>query len=145
MSRTTPQTMTIGRLARAAGVGIETIRYYQKRNLLPLPATVGAYRQYPLSLAERIRFIKRAQELGFALDEISELLRLEEGADRASIRQITSARLQQVERKLSDLRRMQKVLRHLVTQCEHTRADLPCPIIATLAVATGAKTNLRRS
>ena len=138
MTSTTPQSMTIGRLARAAGVGIETIRYYQQRGLLPLPATLGAYRHYPASMMDRIRFIKRAQELGFSLDEISELLRLEDGADRTSIRHIASERLQQIEKKLSDLRRMQKALRHLVTECEHTRADRPCPIIATLAVAVGA-------
>lgn len=127
-----------GRLARAAGVGIETIRYYQQRGLLPLPGTVGSYRHYPVVLTERIRFIKRAQELGFSLDEISSLLRLEDGADRASIRKIASDRLQQIEQKLSDLRRMQKALKHLVSQCEHTRADLPCPIITALAVAAGA-------
>ncbi|TDU32441.1 MerR family transcriptional regulator [Panacagrimonas perspica] len=132
-----PESMTIGRLARAAGVGIETIRYYQQRGLLPLPATVGAYRHYPVVLTERIRFIKRAQELGFSLDEISSLLRLEDGADRASIRKIATDRLQQIEQKLSDLRRMQKALKHLVSECEHTRADLPCPIISTLAVAAG--------
>lgn len=138
MPSTTPQAMTIGRLARAAGVGIETIRYYQQRGLLPLPSTIGTYRHYPVAVVERIRFIKRAQELGFSLDEISELLGLEDGAERTSIRRIASDRLQQIELKLSDLRRMQKALKHLVTSCEHTRADLPCPIIATLAVAVGA-------
>ena len=138
MPSTPAPSLTIGRLARAAGVGIETIRYYQQRGLLPLPQTIGAYRHYPVALTDRIRFIKRAQELGFSLDEISELLKLEDGADRRSIRRIASERLQQIEEKLADLRRMQKALRHLVTACEHTRADLPCPIIATLAVAVGA-------
>jgi Hg(II)-responsive transcriptional regulator len=138
MPATIPQSMTIGRLARAAGVGVETIRYYQQRGLLPLPATVGAYRHYPVALTDRIRFIKRAQELGFSLDEITGLLRLEDGGDRASIRRIASDRLQQIEQKLADLRRMQNALHHLVTACEHTRADLPCPIISTLAVAAAA-------
>lgn len=131
----TPATLTIGRLASAAGVGVETIRYYQQRALLPVPSARGAFRHYPVALAARIRFIKRAQELGFSLDEITELLRLEDGLDRASIRSVASDRLAQIERKLADLKRMQRVLKHLVTQCEHTRAELPCPIIATLAQA----------
>lgn len=127
------ESLTIGRLARAADVGVETIRYYQDRKLLPIPPSTGAFRYYPVSLVERIRFIKRAQELGFSLDEVAELLHLEESADRASIRHIATDRLAQIEHKLADLRRMQKVLRHLVTECEHTSADLPCPIIGTLA------------
>lgn len=143
MASTTSPSLTIGRLARSAGVGVETIRYYQQRGLLPLPATIGAYRHYPVTLIERIRFIKRAQELGFSLDEIAGLLRLEDGIDRSSIRQIASDRLKQIELKLSDLRRMQKVLKHLVTECAHTRADLPCPIIATLAVDTQPNTERR--
>lgn len=130
--------MTIGRLARAAGVGVETIRYYQQRGLLPVPSTLGTYRQYPAEMAARIRFVKRAQELGFSLDEITELLRLEDGTSRDLIRRIASDRLGQIERKLLDLRRMQKTLKHLVGQCEHTAADLPCPIIATLAQGEAA-------
>lgn len=132
MIQQVPESLTIGRLARAADVGVETIRYYQKRGLLPVPSTVGAYRYYPVALIERIHFIKRAQELGFTLDEIAELLRLEDGSNRSSIRRIATDRLSQIEQKLSDLRRMQKALRHLVSQCEHTGKNLPCPIIATL-------------
>jgi len=129
----TSESLTIGRLARAAEVGVETIRYYQDRKLLPIPPSAGAFRYYPVSLVHRIRFIKRAQELGFSLEEISELLHLEEGADRASIRHIATNKLSEIENKLADLRRMQKVLRHLVNECEHTSADLPCPIIGTLS------------
>ena len=128
------QALTIGRLARAAGVGVETIRYYQNRRLLPVPPSAGAFRYYPVELVDRIRFIKRAQELGFALDEIAELLHLESGADRSSIRRIASDRLQQIALKLADLRRMQKMLSHLVDKCEHTSEALPCPIIGSLAV-----------
>lgn len=135
MPQKPPEPLTIGRLARAAGVGIETIRYYQQRGLLPVPSTVGAYRHYPRVMIERIRFIKRAQELGFSLDEITELLRLEDGSDRGSVRRISAARLQQIEQKLADLRRMQKALKHLLSQCEHTGSNLPCPIIATLGLS----------
>lgn len=140
MTDTTAKSMTIGRLARAAGVGVETIRYYQQRALLPVPSAVGAFRYYPAHLTSRIRFIKRAQELGFSLDEVGELLRLEVGGKRASIRRIASNRLGQIEQKLVDLQRMQKVLKQLITQCQHTRNDLPCPIIASLALAVSPPT-----
>ena len=125
--------LTIGRLARAAGVGIETVRYYQQRALLPLSRSIGAQRHYPPQAVQRIRFIKRAQELGFSLDEISELLRLQDGSERAPIRQVASQRLAQIEHKLADLKRMRKVLRHLVEACEHAGTDAPCPIIESLA------------
>jgi MerR family mercuric resistance operon transcriptional regulator len=92
------QTLTIGRLARAAGVGVETIRYYQHRGLLPVPPASGAYRRYPVTLVDRIRFIKRSQALGFTLDEVGGLLWLNDGADRRSIRAIARSRLTQIEK-----------------------------------------------
>jgi Hg(II)-responsive transcriptional regulator len=130
------QSLTIGRLARAADVGVETIRYYQDRKLLPIPASDGAFRYYPMSLVERIRFIKRAQELGFSLEEVRELLQLEDGTDRRSIRRVAVDRLTQIEAKLTDLKRMQRVLKDLLTECEHTKADLPCPIIGSIRQPT---------
>jgi MerR family mercuric resistance operon transcriptional regulator len=133
MNLPTTPALTIGRLARTAGVGIETGRYSQQRALLPVPPPSGAQRHYPAQAVQRIRFIKRAQELGFSLDEIAELLRLQDGSDHEPIRQVASQRLAQIEHKLADLRRMQKVLRHLVEACEHTGADAPCPIIESLA------------
>ena len=126
------ESLTIGRLARAADVGVETIRYYQGRDLLPVPASDGAFRHYPSSLIERIRFIKRAQELGFSLDEIRELLQLEDGADRRSIRRVAGDRLSQIEAKLADLKRMQRVLKKLLAECRHTRSERPCPIIGSI-------------
>lgn len=132
MATSAAGSLTIGRLAAAAAVGVETIRYYQRRELLPVPEGDGGIRRYPAALVDRIRFIKRAQELGFSLDEITELLRLEDGANRRSIRRIATDRLAQIDRKLADLRAMQKLLRHLVDACEHTKADMPCPIIASL-------------
>ncbi len=125
--------MTIGRLAKAANVGIETVRYYQQRKLLPVPPAQGAFRHYDPALADRIRFIKRAQELGFSLDEVAQLLRLQDGIDRRAIRRISSQRLAQIETKLADLKRMQRVLKHLVTACEEAATDRPCPIIETLS------------
>lgn len=126
-------TLTIGKLAQAAGVGVETIRYYQQRGLLPVPASTGAYRHYPVALGQRIRFIKRAQELGFSLDEVTELLSLEDGLDRHAIRQIAGQRLDEIRTRLVDLQRMQQALSHLIAACEHTGKELPCPIIETLA------------
>jgi MerR family mercuric resistance operon transcriptional regulator len=126
-------TLTIGRLAKAANVGIETIRYYQELKLLPVPRRTGSYRHYPTSLIGRIHFIKRAQELGFTLKEISGLLDLHDGTDRETIRTIARDRVAQIEAKLADLERMRKVLRHLVHECEHAKSDIPCPIIESLA------------
>ena len=132
MKAQTTGTLTIGRLAKAAGVGVETIRYYQQRGLLPVPPSIGAYRYYPVSLSDRVRFVKRAQELGFSLDEIAELLRLEDGVDRGSIRRIANERLLQIQMKLDNLKRMKRILSHLVDECEHTNQAAPCPIIRAL-------------
>jgi Hg(II)-responsive transcriptional regulator len=127
--------LTIGRLAKAADVGIETVRYYQQRKLLPVPVARGAFRYYEPTIANRIRFIKRAQELGFSLDEIAQLLQLQDGIDRRAIRRISSQRLGQIEAKLTDLKRMQRALKHLLVECEETGFDHPCPIIETLTRA----------
>lgn len=127
------QTITIGKLAKTANVGIETIRYYQSRGLLPIPNKTTGYRQYPLDLVDRIRFIKRAQELGFNLDEITGLLSLHGNEQRETIQQITSERLIQIRSKITDLQRMQTVLQGLLTECKHTDIDSPCPIIQSIA------------
>lgn len=124
---------TIGQLARAAGVGVETIRYYQRRNLLPVPEVASGFRTYPASLAERIRFIKRAQELGFSLDEIANLLMLEDGNDRQAIRDVAHERLVQVQAKLADLHRMEEMLTQLIQQCASSTQQVQCPIIQALA------------
>lgn len=124
--------MTIGRLAKAAGVGVETIRYYQGRGLLPVPKAAVGFRQYPASMVQRIGFIKRAQGLGFSLDEVASLLDLEDGRNRRAIQAVTRCRLEQIDDKLGDLRRMQSVLRNLLEECEVTGRASPCPIIAAL-------------
>ncbi len=126
--------LTISRLARAAGVGIETIRYYQRRNLLPLPEPEGgAFRHYPPVLIDRIRFIKRAQELGFSLDEISTLLKFEDGMDRRSIRSVASKHLDQVRAKITSLQRIEHSLSHLIDACVASGRAERCPIIEALA------------
>ncbi len=126
--------LTIGRLARAADVGIETIRYYQRRNLLPIPdSQETTFRHYPLGLVDRIRFIKRAQDLGFSLEEISALLQLEDGMDRKSIRKVANERLGHIRSKIANLQRMETVLAHLIHECEVAGHTKSCPIIAALA------------
>jgi len=124
---------TIGQLAKAAGVGVETVRYYQRRELLPVPEVASGFRTYPASLAERIRFIKRAQELGFSLDEIANLLMLEDGNDRQAIRDVAQERLLQVKAKLADLHRMEDMLTGLIQQCASSTEQAQCPIIQALA------------
>lgn len=129
----TDETLTIGRLARAADVNIETVRYYQTRKLLPVPPRGrGAFRYYPVDLIERIKFIKRAQLLGFSLDEIRELLRLNDGTDRVSIRKIARSHLHQIEVKLHELSRMRTALNGLIEDCQHSTQGVPCPIIDAL-------------
>src|ERR1700735_203517 len=112
--------MTIGKLARAAEVGVETLRYYQRRRLLAVPHSGGGVRRYPLATIDRIRFIKRSQDLGFSLEEIRELMRLQQGASRGAIRKIAGARLSAIREKLATLQRMEKVLTELLRECEHT-------------------------
>lgn len=124
---------TIGQLAKAGGVGVETVRYYQKRALLPVPKAAGGFRIYPASLADRIRFIKRAQELGFSLDEIANLLMLEDGNDKEAIREVAHERLLQVQAKLADLHRMEAMLTDLIGQCATSAQQAQCPIIQALA------------
>ncbi|MFZ6847881.1 MerR family transcriptional regulator [Undibacterium sp. RuRC25W] len=129
---------TIGQLAQAAGVGVETVRYYQKRALLPIPVVNSGFRTYPSRLADRIRFIKRAQDLGFSLDEIAHLLQLEDSQDREAIRHIASERLTQVRAKLADLQRMESSLSQLIEQCSTCSTEVACPIIHALSTPMSA-------
>ena len=125
--------MTIGALARSTAVGVETIRYYQRRGLLPQPVRqYGSIRRYSAADAARLRFIRRAQELGFTLDEIGELLKLQDGADRRAIRRIARTRLTQVESRVADLQRMRRALQHVIDDCEHAPGAPRCPIIEAI-------------
>jgi Hg(II)-responsive transcriptional regulator len=129
--------LTIGQLAKAAQVGIETIRYYQRLKLLPTPQPVrNAFRYYPADTVLRIRFIKRAQGLGFSLDEVAALLRLNDGIDRRQIRQLANTRLTSIREKIDALTRIESILAGLVDECEHAghvgHANC-CPIIAAFS------------
>jgi MerR family mercuric resistance operon transcriptional regulator len=106
---------TIGAVAKACGVHLETVRYYQRRGLLDEPRRPsGGVRRYGEMTIRRLRFIRRAQALGFTLDEIAELLRLERTPDCGRARKLASARLADVEAKLADLERMRAALAALV-------------------------------
>jgi Hg(II)-responsive transcriptional regulator len=126
--------MLIAEAAQQAGVNVQTIRYYERRGLLPRPARrATTYRQYSLEAIRIVRFIKRAQDLGFTLDEIAELLELrgESRRDRARIRAVAERKLCQVEGKIAELQSMQRALSHLVHCCA-AGTTLECPIIEAL-------------
>lgn len=133
---TDPSEFTIGDVADAAGVGVETVRYYERRGLVPQPGRgLGSYRRYGRGHVDRIRFIKRAQALGFSLEEIETLLELEDGSDRRRIRRIAAVRLEETRRRIADLKRIEDVLAHLLHECEtHSKAPR-CPIIGAIATA----------
>ena len=126
--------MKIGQLADAAGVHVETIRYYQRMGLVPRPARArGAVRRYEADAAERLRFIKRAQALGFSLEEVKLLLALAVGEHCAETRALAQQKLALVQSKISDLRRMQSALHKLVRACGSGGTGRGCPIIDNLA------------
>ncbi|HEX5093839.1 MAG TPA: Hg(II)-responsive transcriptional regulator [Burkholderiales bacterium] len=126
--------MTIGRLARAAGVHVETIRYYQRLGLLESPARPpGGVRRYAARAVSRVRFIKRAQELGFSLAEIGRLMRLEDPHNCGTARSLASEKLALVESRIADLARLRGALTELIGRCNRRRGMQACPIIETLA------------
>lgn len=126
--------MTIGRLADLAGVNVETIRFYQREGLLDEPKKPSrGYRRYPLSAASRVGFIKRAQELGFTLAEVRNLLRLEDGQSCRETRELAKRKLSVIEARIVDLDRMRRLLKGLIAECEKGKRPRSCPIIATLS------------
>lgn len=127
--------LRIGELARRSGVSIDTIRYYEREGLLPLaPRTAGGYRRYAPSAAARLRFIRHAQEVGFSLDEIGELLALRRRRRGScdAVRAKAGERLVAIERKLARLERMRAALVELVATCESGGADGDCPLLEAL-------------
>ena len=128
------ESFTIGRLAKSAGVNVETIRYYQRRGLLPVPvAALGGVRRYSSNYLRRVRFIKRAQQLGFTLDEVSELLKLGDGDCCSLVCGVGERRLADIEKKIADLVSMREALRRLVGACRENEAQAPCPLVEAFA------------
>ncbi|WP_066515756.1 MerR family transcriptional regulator [Sphingobium cloacae] len=121
--------MTISGLAREGGVGVETVRFYQRRGLLNLPERQGGVRRYDAEHARRLRFIRGAQAAGFTLEQIGELLTLDAGQDRARARALAAERLAALDAKIAELEAARKSLRRLAHQCAASEEG-PCPIIA---------------
>lgn len=125
--------MTIGALARRAGVNVETIRYYQRLQLLDEPAKPpGGVRRYAEVVVERVRFIKRAQELGFSLAEIRRLMQLGDPQNCGEARALAAEKLALVESRVVDLQRLRGVLKDLIGRCDRRRGKVACPIIESL-------------
>ena len=120
---------TIGGLAKAAGVGVETVRYYQRRGLLPEPARPpGEVRRYGDDDLRRLRFIRRAQAAGFTLEQIGELLALDRTDDRARVRQLATDRLAALDERIAELEQSRAALERLRSTCASGRKG-PCPIL----------------
>src|SRR6185312_16394966 len=117
--------MTIGALAKAAGVGVETVRYYQRRGLLPEPERpLGGFRYYGSDALERLRSVKRAQQAGFTLADIAMLLRLDPVKDRRAARKMA-----EIDEQIDTLTKLRGALGALTRACECKAVELPCPII----------------
>lgn len=130
-----PERLTIGRLAQVGGVNLETIRYYEREGLLPRPPrTRSGYRIFPTDAARRLRFIKRAQELGFSLKEIRDLLalRVRPGTKRDQIRARAEAKIVDIDQKIETLMAMKRALSQLTTQCSGCGPIADCPILESL-------------
>lgn len=132
---TTKATTTIAGLARAGGVGVETVRYYQRRGLLETPqrgeglGLSGGVRRYGDEAVRRLRFIRSAQAAGFTLEQISELLALDAGEDRVRARELARERITDLDRKIEELQAARAGLSRLLHTCSADDRG-PCPIIA---------------
>ncbi|WP_298219565.1 Hg(II)-responsive transcriptional regulator [Halothiobacillus sp.] len=127
------ENLTIGALAKSAGVNVETIRFYQRKGMLPEPdKPYGSIRRYGEADVARVRFVKSAQRLGFSLDEIAELLLLEDGTHCDEARRLAEHKLKVVREKMSDLAHMEAVLSELVLACHAWHNPVSCPLIAAL-------------
>jgi MerR family transcriptional regulator, mercuric resistance operon regulatory protein len=130
------KTMTIGGFAKAAGVGLGTIRYYQRRGLLNTPARPpGSRRVYTEAMLARILFIQRAQSFGFTLDEVERALSLSE-KDCARGRRLVEDKLNELDRRVEEINRMRRRLRTFVRMCEAREPGAPCPFLAELIGGT---------
>ena len=131
----TASTITIGKLARDAGVGAGTLRYYERLGLLaPAGRTASGYRRYGAASAQRLRFIRRAQALGFTLEEIAELLKLSDNphASAREVKNATQAKIADIEARITALQRMKGGLLTLEARCSGHGATGDCPILAAL-------------
>jgi MerR family mercuric resistance operon transcriptional regulator len=127
---------TIGALAREAGVHVETIRYYQRRGLVPEPSKpLGGIRNYAPEHVQRLRFIKQAQQLGFSLEEVEDLLSLEDGLHCHEVEKIAGQKLATVRERISQLKTIESALATLIGKCSRNKGKLRCPLISALETA----------
>jgi MerR family mercuric resistance operon transcriptional regulator len=127
------ESMTIGQLAAAAGVNVETVRYYQRRNLLTRPERPsGGIGRYESSALTRLRFIKRSQALGFSLEDVQALLSLDDGQACASAREIGEHKLTDVRQRIQTLQALERALTKLVSACSIAKRKVSCPLIEAL-------------
>lgn len=124
------KTLTIGQLAAGGNVGVETIRFYQRKGLLQTPTRESGIRRYGSEDLRRLRFIKQAQAAGFTLEEIKELLDLDVGEDRSRARELATSRIKTLDAKIAELSRARDALKRLAMECGHGRKG-PCPILAS--------------
>ena len=128
-----PENLAIGDYAMAAGVNVETIRFYQRKGLLPEPKRAyGRIRRYGEADVARVKFVKSAQRLGFSLDEVAGLLRLEDGTHCHEARVVAEQKLIDVREKLDALQRIESALARLVDDCRASHGTITCPMIAAL-------------
>ena len=128
-----PETLTIGAVAASAEVGVETIRFYQRKGLLDEPERPqGGIRRYGQPDVARVRFIKSAQRLGFSLEEVSGLLVLEDGTHCDDARVLAQGKLADVRARLADLRRIERALKTMIDRCSEHRGNICCPMISVL-------------
>ena len=125
--------LTIGGLAAAGGVGVETIRFYQRRGLLETPKRDSGIRRYGSEDIRRLRFIRQAQAAGFTLEQIKELLALDSTGERRRARDLAAARIMELDTKIAELRRARDALRRLAQECAQSGAG-PCPILASFEI-----------
>lgn len=125
-----PQQMTIGRLAKGADVGVETVRYYQRRGLLPRPPRpIGGFRYYSVEALEQLKSVKRAQRAGFSLAEISILLRLDRIRDRHAAQRLAGQKIAEIDQQIDALKKLREALSGLTRACARGTGDIPCPIL----------------
>lgn len=125
--------LSIGTFAKVAGVNVETVRFYQRKGLLPEPERpYGSINRYGEADLKRLNFIRTSQRLGFSLTEIGELLRLDDGAHCEEVSQLAERKLRDVREKLAGLKRMEATLAELVDACHAQTGEISCPLIKTL-------------
>ena len=129
------ETLRIGEVARLAGVGVETVRFYERRGIIPEPPRRrSGYREFPPETVTQIRFVRRAKELGFSLDEIGELLalRVDPRATRQDVRRHVQKKMHTVDQKIARLRDIRAALAHLEASCDGVGPATDCSILAVL-------------